>query len=239
MTSWYVRRYPKLTDLLLNTTRHIFGVRSALLHSAAPTATFPEEVIRWWTEFVDGSYVFHTLNPFGQTNYNPHMWSITVEYRGSLLVYVWVLAMFAMGYSPRQRFWAGLGMFLYFHFAVSNLAGYFYGDFLMGVLICDINLTSELNPSQLPKLFKSQFVRKHTWIYYVLFLLGVYIGSVPHLHLVKELQEEPGWYLLTFFIPSNHRDVTWFFVPFSAVCTAGNTGSTLTDLVNHLRRHFW
>lgn len=174
-------------------------------------------------EFLDGSYVFHTLDAFAKTNYDPHMWSIAVEYRGSLLVYVWVLSMFATGYSPRVRFWAALGLFLYFHFAVSNLAGYFYGDFLMGVLICDINLTSELNPSQLPKLFRSQFMRKHTWIYYVLFLVGIYLGSVPHLHKVEDLEKEPGWFLLSRFVPSGHRDVTWFFVPFSAVCEFGKT----------------
>lgn len=199
------------------TSWHLFHIQSAALKAAAPTPTFLKEAIRWFEEFLDGSYVFHTLNSFGGNDYNQHMWSIAVEYRGSILIYVWMLAYFALGYSPVQRFWATLGLFLYFQYAVK---GYYYAGFTMGLLICDLTIVSDLNPSQLPKFFRLQFFRKHTWFYYFLFLAGVYLGSVPHLRNVKELQDEPGWVLLSYLVPSASTDVTWYFV---AVCEAGET----------------
>lgn len=212
MASWFVNRYPASVNLPLNITRHLFHIQSAALEASAPTATFFEEAIRWLKEFVDGSYVFHTINAFAGNHYNPHMWSIAVEYRGSILVYVCVLAYFALGYSPSARFWATLVLFLYFQFAV---AGQYYAGFVMGLLICDLTVVAELDPSQLPRAFN---LKKHTWIYYVLFLAGVYLGSVPHPRTVEELQQEPGWFFLSHLVAPACADVTWYFAVFGAVC---------------------
>lgn len=217
MASWYVTYHWKPSDQLLNIYRHLFHLQSALGHGAAPKATFAREMVRWLTEFLDHSYVFKTTQGFGTNDYNPHMWSIAVEYRGSIVVYVWVLAMFALGWSPNARFWAAVGMFLYLHLAVN---GWYYSGFVVGTLICDLTITSELNPSQLPKLFQARFVRRNAWMYYVLLLIGLYLGSVPQSRTAKELQEEPGWYILSYFVPSTNEDVRWFFAVFGAVCEA-------------------
>ena len=105
----------------------MFPIRSA---RTAPTETYVEEFGRWFDEFKKGSYVYlQTENPgFALNDYNHHIWSISVEYRGSAIIYITTLAYFALGFGQTARFWACLGLFFYFQYIVD---GAYYALFLM------------------------------------------------------------------------------------------------------------
>ena len=151
---------------------------------------------------------------FGQSEYNPHMWSIAVEYRGSAIIYIAVLSFYALGYGPSARFWAGLGLFTYFQFVAD---GPYYALFVMGMLLCDLDMVSELNPHQLPSVLKFELFQRHRWIYYILLVLGLYFGSAPHIMEANNLINEPGWALLSYLVPSTSSNARWYFVVYSAV----------------------
>lgn len=142
------------------------------------------------------------------------MWSIAVEYRGSAIIYIAILSFYALGYGPNARFWAGLGLFSYFQFVAD---GPYYALFVMGMLMCDLDMVSELNPQQLPRMFQFELFQKHRWIYCVLLILGLYFGSAPHIMDASNLLNEPGWALLSYLVPSTSSNARWYFVVYSAV----------------------
>lgn len=195
--------------------RHLFGVQSALPSAPKPgSMTYFEDIQAWIADFIDDSYIFVTSAGFGQSPYNPHIWTIAEELRGSVIVYTTLLVHFALGYGPRCRFWANLALFCYFQFLVD---GSNYALFVMGMLICDIQLALELNPDQVPRLFKVNFFERHNWIFYLLLLFGLYLGSGPDISDPANLSGEPGWSALAYLVPPAAENAMRYFCAFSGV----------------------
>ena len=142
------------------------------------------------------------------------MWSIAAEYRGSAVIYVTTLACFALGYGPMARFWAYIGLFSYFQFFVD---GPYYALFVMGMLLCDLDLASEHNPHQLHRWLKFELLQKHRWINYILLVIGLYLGGAPRINTADLLATEPGWTLLSYFAPYTSSNLEWYFCVWSAV----------------------
>ena len=165
-------------------------------------------------DFLKDSYIFLETPGFGQSPYNPHIWTIAEELRGSVVVYTTMLVHFALGYGARARFWINLGLFSYFQFLVD---GSNYALFIAGMLICDLDLAFELDYDQVPAFFKMQFLQKHTWIHYVLLLIGLYLGSGPGISDASNLTNEPGWATLAYLVPPSSSNAMRYFCAFSGV----------------------
>lgn len=181
-----------------------------------PTGTWIEEFIRWFNEFRQGSYFYlESDHPaFGRSQYNHHVWSIAVEYRGSAIIYITTLVYFALGYGINARILAGIGLFCYFAFVVD---GPYYALFAIGMLLCDLDLAWEHNPEQVYRWLKSTLLQRHNWICYVLLISGLYIGCPPQVDTAEFMATEPGWVLLSYFIPYTVGNARWFFTMYGAV----------------------
>ena len=86
------------------------------------------------------------------------------------------------------------------------------------MLLCDLDLASEINPDQVPQRLRFELLQKHRWINYVLLFVGLYLGGAPLIHLAEKLWTEPGWALLSYLVPHTQSNARWFFNGFSAVC---------------------
>lgn len=62
----------------------------------------------------------------------------------------------------------------------------------MGMPLCDLDLVSELNPHQMLRVLKFKLLQKHKWIYNILLLIGLYLGSAPRISDAKDLPSELG-----------------------------------------------
>lgn len=196
---------------MLTSNRHILGFEPASDdHGRVAAGTYVKDCVRWFREFVDGTYVFLEGKGLSESHYNKHMWSIPEEYRGSAIVYATILAYFGLGYGPSARIWASLGLFTYFHLIIKD--GYYYALFVIGSLLCDFDLASEHCPDQRPKIFRSKLLQNRTWPYYIFLVVGLYLASAPTIRRVSDLRLEPGYSLLSYTIPSNHHARFFLYV---------------------------
>ena len=140
-----------------------------------------------------------------------------MEYRGSAIIYVTTLVYLALGYGPKARLLATTGIICYFAFLVDAP---WYALFAMGMLLCDLDLTWEHNPDQLPTWLKSDIFQrpKWAWIKYALLVSALYVAAPPLLDTANDVALEPGWYLLSYFIPGTVSSARWWFTLYGAVC---------------------
>lgn len=202
----------------LNLARHIFGVISGAPGHSGPRATYFAEWTRFISEFFRGSYLFNMGVGFGAGNYNTTVWSIAAEVRGSMIIYSVLIAFLALEWSPTRRFWASFGLFIYFLYVVD--ADYF-ALFMMGLLLCDMDLLAENDPFHLPKIVsRFKIMSKQRWMYYLPLLVGLYLASAPHVETIQQLREEPGYASMAIFIPSTAKNARWFLASWGAVLVA-------------------
>lgn len=210
-----VRLPGSATDLKANISRHVLGIISGAPGHSGPKGDYFSEWNRFLHEFVRGSYVYNTGAGLGAGNYNTTTWSITAEFRGSTIIYVLQLAFFSLQWSPTKRFWSCLGGFFYLLCVVD--APYF-SLFVMGILLCDLDLTAELDPYHLPNFLSHfKFMSKYRWLYYIPLFAGLYLGSAPHVERIADLAMEPGWSFFAMLIPSTVRNARWFLAVWAAV----------------------
>ncbi|KAE8448918.1 hypothetical protein EG329_008714 [Mollisiaceae sp. DMI_Dod_QoI] len=192
------------TTFLYMTSWHAFGLWTDSTH----WATYREEVWNWYCEFKNYSFIF-TGGGDPRLSYNFHLWSIPVEFRGSIAIYT---ALLALSKSTRNaRLWCEAGLVFYFMYIVD---GAFCAMFMAGMLICDLDLLAEKN--KLPEIF-SRFEHFKELIFVNFFLLGIYLGGVPnHDGNMDEFKKAKGWYYLSFLKPQAVYDYKWFYLFFAA-----------------------
>lgn len=192
--------------------RHLLNIRTI---QVAPESTWLAELARWFDELRQGSYFYlQSETPaFGHSNYNHHIWTIAVEYRGSAIIYVTMLVFYALGYGTNTRLFATLGLFSYFLFIVD---GPWYALFTIGMFIADLDLAWEHNPNQLHRFFKSDILQRHNWIIYVLFASALYVGCAPLVSTKEAMAFEPGWYFLSYLAPYTITNVRDFYPVYGA-----------------------
>lgn len=184
------------------TSWHIFGIESSNSVTARPEKTYGDELWRWYCDFKNFSYVFTSGDISNQ--YNDHTWSIPLEFRGSILVYTAHLAFARCTTNARILLEAGLAF--YFMYIVD---GWYCALFAMGMLLCDLDILAEKD--QLPRIF-SHSRPLQGWIYYVLFLMGLYLAGVPSLsNDIDSLTRSYGWYYLSLLKPQAVWDFRWFY----------------------------
>ncbi|KAI6247395.1 O-acetyltransferase PaAT-1 [Erysiphe necator] len=189
------------TTFIYMTSWHLFGIWTA---SPEHKKTYAEELWNYYIEFKNFSFVFRGSGNDWLT-YNFHVWSIPVEFRGSIIIYT-VLAAFSRC-TVSARLWCTVGLIFYFMYITD---GAHYAMFLTGMILCDLDLLSL--KGNLPNFFHIFSPHKKV-ICYTLFIIGIYLGGVPSFKQEYEiLQESPGWRWLSVFKPQAVFDYKWFYL---------------------------
>ncbi|KAE8350084.1 acyltransferase family-domain-containing protein [Aspergillus coremiiformis] len=193
LSATIVRRWMRLylpvacTTFLYLTSWHVFGLR---IRWAQPQSSYVDEVRMWFAEMMDYSFPFGRVGTSWLT-YNDHLWSILVEFKGSLVNYNMLLILSRS--SRRARVGCQLLLVAYFMYAVRD--GWYLSFFMAGMLLSEVELW-----------LKTQHMATLSHINIVFFslmlLLSIYLGGVPHCANIACIQDNPGWSMLSFFTPS-------------------------------------
>jgi len=211
LASSFFRRWFRLympviaTTFLYVTSWHVFGVWNQV---AEPKATIGAEWANWFVELKTFSFLFKE-GPLWPS-YNGHLWSIPVEMRGSIIVYIFCLALSRS--TTKARLLCMILMIIYFLYIVDG----FYGAlFISGMLQCDLDLLyarSAEGVGYFPG-FLRRLERHKTVICYSMLLLATYFASVPSfIDEMKVFRENPGWYYLSYLVPNAMKSPKWFFL---------------------------
>lgn len=178
---------------------------------------FPE-LYAWWLDMMKFFYYHREKMLFSL--YNFHTWTIPVELRGSMFIFVWLFATHQMRTRPRILLTLGVLAYLVF-----GAHGAWYGCFFAGMLTAELDLLhAEGDPVQLPwdrvaKWFRSRRRIRQILLHFTL-VCALYLASQPSsdgLPREKVLGECTGWKILNWFIPSVYNDDTnstyrWFWL---------------------------
>lgn len=171
------------------------------------------EIVAYVKELVRFTYVLRIQeNPFVDLNittfsYNPHTWTIALEYQGSMLLFLVLLAF--SQFATRVRI--VLMSFLSLYFILQGSWVSFC--FLMGAVIAEFDLLDINSIRQ-----KSQ---GRQWFLYAMLCGGLWLASMPTVELraqtVQDLSLNPGWSFLASLIPSSYDDIKPFWLSWGAV----------------------
>ncbi|GAB1320027.1 hypothetical protein MFIFM68171_10237 [Madurella fahalii] len=200
------------TTFVYMTVIHSFGL---WVDGRTPRATYAEEFCAWFSEVKDFSFIFHQSS-VGWLSYNFHLWSIPVEFKGSVVIYTSLLAFSRC--SRNARLWCQAGLIFYFLYVVD---GWYCALFTAGMFLNDLEQLAAKD--ELPS-FIAQLRPYKTFIFYHLFAAAIYLGGCPaHRPEIDELRNNPGWYWLSFLKPRVISDAKWFFLFWAAVFLVAST----------------
>ena len=194
------------TTLAYMTLWHAFGIWTA---ASEPAGSWRDEVWKWYAEFKNFSFIFRTGGEPWFT-YNFHLWSIPVEFKGSIVVYTVLVALSRC--TKNARLLCEAGLIFYFLYIAD---GWFCAMFVAGTMLCELDALAERE--ELPGFFYKLESFKEL-IFYNFFAISIYLGGVPSQTLdVLVLRKSPGWYWLSFLKPQAVFDYKWFFLFWAAV----------------------
>jgi peptidoglycan/LPS O-acetylase OafA/YrhL len=200
------------TTLLYMISWHLFGIWTAY---PPHERTFWDQIWHYYYEFKNFSFVFKEGgDPW--FSYNFHLWSIPVEFRGSIVMYTTQVAIARC--SKNARLLVQLGLIFYFLYMVD---GWSFAMFITGMLICDLELLAKKN--ELPAFF-SLFKPYKKTLAYTFFFFGMYLSGVPAPHPdASILKRTPGWAWLSYLQPEAVKDFKWFFLYWAATFIIAST----------------
>ncbi|TVY14209.1 hypothetical protein LARI1_G007946 [Lachnellula arida] len=211
LASALFRRYIRLhlpimiTTFLYMTSWHAFGLWT---EDAIHQRNWRDEVWMWYCEFKNFSFVFRTGGEL-IFSYNFHLWSIPVEFRGSLIIYTALMAFSRC--RKNMRLLGEVVLIIYFLYIAD---GWFGSLFMSGMLLYDLDMLAEND--DLPGIFALLEPFK-TPIYYMLFVISMFLGGVPSPSAdIQVLRDTPGWYYLSFLKPQAVFDYKWFYLFWAA-----------------------
>ncbi|EKD15317.1 uncharacterized protein L3040_001684 [Drepanopeziza brunnea f. sp. 'multigermtubi'] len=174
-------------------------------------ATYGEEVWEWCVQTKNFSFMFDMSgNPFFP--FNGHIWTIPVEFKGSIVIYLSVIALARC--ARNARLCCELVLIYYFLY-ISD--GAFYAMFMGGQLLAHLDLLA-LNKN-LP-LILARLEPYREIIAYHLLIIGLYLGGVPaHNQDLNVVRNTRGWYYLSFLKPQAVFDYKWFYMFWAAIFT--------------------
>ncbi|KAF2124135.1 acyltransferas-like protein [Dothidotthia symphoricarpi CBS 119687] len=170
-------------------------------------STYPEILRSWYYEFKNYSFVFTGNFYTFCNNYNPLLWSIPMEFKGSIIVYTVLSALSRC--TRNARLWCEAGLVIYFIYIVD---GWYGALFMSGMLLCDLDLLA-LDDKQ--PAFLSKFEGFKELIFFHLFILALYLGGVPLARSkdhAQGLNNSPGWKWLSYLKPQAVYDGEWFYL---------------------------
>jgi peptidoglycan/LPS O-acetylase OafA/YrhL len=139
-----------------------------------------------------------------------HVWSIPVEFKGSMVVFASLLALSRCNLT--SRLWCQLGLIGYFMYIAD---GWYCAMFVAGMLLSHLDLLADIN--KLPD-FIARFRPFKTVIFYHMLAVGIYLGGVPcENRELDQLARNRGWYFLSFLKPQAVFDYKWFYLFWAAI----------------------
>ncbi|KAK0622585.1 acyltransferase family-domain-containing protein [Immersiella caudata] len=178
------------------------------IDGAKKQSTYGKELWAWYAELKNFSFVF---NGGGEPwfTYGFHLWSIPVEFRGSIVVYTILLALARC--SRNARLWLETGLVFYFLYIAD---GWYCALFSAGVLLCDLDLLAAKD--DLPAFFGR--LRPHSKaLFNTALAVSFYLGGVPSSSTdLKNLRDAGGWYYLSYLKPQAVFDYKWFYLFWAA-----------------------
>ncbi|KAJ4133791.1 hypothetical protein NW768_005379 [Fusarium equiseti] len=206
-----------LTMIIYITYLHIFGVWVRIM---TKQKFWYDEMWVFYYEFKNFSFVFKEGGePW--LSYNRHLWSIPIEFKGSVVVFTAQMAFSRC--SKNARLWCELGLIFYFMY-ISD--GSFYAMFMSGMLLCDLDLLA--NKGELPR-WMARLEPVKEFIFYHLLVFSLFLGGVPSENRnLEQLAKNRGFYYLSWFKPQAVFDYKWFYLFYAAVL-----------LVASIPRIFW
>ncbi|KAI6283732.1 hypothetical protein MCOR07_010595 [Pyricularia oryzae] len=204
------RRWLRLYIPLIVTTfafMAFWNVSRIWVYGMVHEKTFRDELWRWYSEGKNFTFVF-TQGGDPWFRYNPHLWSIPAEFKGSVVVYTTLIALSRCTRNARLLCMVGL---MYYFMYIAD--GWYGAMFVMGMFQCEIDLLSARGelPSLLARYSGVGPVKK--LVMWHLFALAVYLGGVPSHDLkIETLRTNRGWYYLSFLKPQAVFDYKWFYL---------------------------
>lgn len=193
-----------VTTFTYMTSWHLFGIWT----SAESQSTYRKELWTWYSEFKNFSFIF-TSGGDPWFRYNFHVWSIPVEFKGSIVVYTALLAFSRC--TRNARLLCEVGLIWYFMYIAD---AWYCSAFMSGVVLSDLDLLAASD--NLPRFFTRLQAFKEL-IFYNLFFISFYLGGVPSINSdIMTLRESPGWYFLSFLKPQAVFDYKWFYLFWAA-----------------------
>jgi peptidoglycan/LPS O-acetylase OafA/YrhL len=201
-----------LTTFVYMTILHAFGI---WVEGVYAKPNYFHAVWDWFCELKNFSYIFEKGGPPWLT-YNFHLWSIPVEFKGSIAIYTSLLAFSRC--SRNARLWCEVGLIFYFLYIVD---GWFCAFFTAGMLLNDLDQLAARD--ELPS-FLDRFRPHKKAICYAMFAFSIYLGGVPvNGSDAGYLGENPGWWLLSLLRPQAIKDGKWFYLFWAAVLLVAST----------------
>ena len=208
LASAFFRRWFRLyiplivTTFVYVTSWHVFNVWNPLCEAKG---TLGEELWNWYIEFKNFSFLYK--EGWMWVTFNTHLWSIPMEMRGSVITFIACTALARA--TPKARLLCLAGMVYYFLYVVD---GYYCALFMMGMLLCDLDLLAARPGAYFPRWLRLLEPYK-TFVFYHVFLVGMYFGGVPsESQKMDQLRANPGWYWLSYLKPQAVFDYKWFFL---------------------------
>nr|POE74700.1 hypothetical protein CFP56_37231 [Quercus suber] len=179
---------------------HWFG----LLANFVPERNLVDELWRWYRDFKSITWIFRSGgDPWFR--YNPHTWSIPLEFKGSIAVYTAAIAFSRC--TRNARLLCEIGLWFYFMYIAD---GAHYAMFIGGMFICDIDLLAARE--DLPN-WLYRFKPQKTMLMYLAFFASLVLGGCPSWDAHEDgLKKSPGWRYLFFMKPQAVFDYKWFFL---------------------------
>jgi peptidoglycan/LPS O-acetylase OafA/YrhL len=199
------------STFLFLTSWHALGLWTDDEHES----NYRDELWKWYAEFKNFSFVFN-LGGKPWFSYDVHVWSIPVEFRGSIVIYTTLLAFSRC--TRNARLWGEVGLIFYFMYIAD---GSYPAMFMAGMLLCDLDLLAMNN--DLPRFF-SRLEPFKEFIFYHLFIISIYLGGVPSRTAdFQVLRTSPGWYYLSFLKPQAVFDYKWFYLFWASAFLVAST----------------
>jgi peptidoglycan/LPS O-acetylase OafA/YrhL len=175
-----------------------------------PAGSFWDEVQWWYVSFKNYSFLFLTGDIYEfPVQYHAHVWSIPIEFKGSIIIYTALSALSRC--TTHARLWCQVGLIFYFLYIVD---GWYGALFMSGMMLSDLDLLSL--EGQLPRIFHRLESFKEL-IFFHLFIASLYLGGVPSYDWQPHvLDQSPGWRWLSKLKPQAVFDDKWFYLFWAA-----------------------
>ncbi|GIZ46059.1 hypothetical protein CKM354_000919900 [Cercospora kikuchii] len=207
---------------------HITGIVTAFPQRQSNIFT---EVWAWFLDQMKFWYYYRTGFLF--TYYNAHTWTIPVELRGSMNIFLWLFAVHQV--RTKWRILMTVGILAHFIYA----SGAWYAAFFAGMLTSELDMiyTNGI-PVSLPWDPIVNFFRKREMIkqgvLHVMLFVGLWLASQPSsdMHSRDEVMDCGAWNYLNKLIPDPYNDgnnttYRWFWLFWAAwiiLVTVGQIG---------------
>ncbi|CAK7243347.1 MAG: hypothetical protein STHCBS139747_004865 [Sporothrix thermara] len=216
LSSSFFRRWFRLyipifiTTFIYVTSWHVFG--NYWVSNSDQHATILEEWWNWYVELKNFTFLFKEGTIW--VTFNTHLWSIPFEMRGSMMVFILMLAINRATNGYRHVIMLGLSF--YFLYIVD---GYYCCMFMMGVYLCFLDLLAKRG--ELPGWISRLKPIKYRFVLPI-FAAGLFLAGVPsQRNDLNLLRENPMWGWLSYLKPQAVFDPKWFYLTGAATMIVG------------------